>query len=258
MTTPRAPIMEYPGRAKAVIEPSEILSRKARIPNRCVMCYFMEVMKKLIDEGVMTPIGKLDGEGGAVPIYQMGKNGQDIAVCFAGVGAPLAAATLEELIAMGGRMFMVCGGAGVLDGAIPAGHTIIPTWALRDEGTSYHYLQPSRTCRPHKKALDAIHQVCTTEGIDFTAGGTWTTDGVYGETPSAIRRRRAEGCITVEMEAAALFAVARFRKVTLGQVLYAGDDVSGPVWDHRHWSTLAQTREKLFELAVEACKKLED
>ena len=63
MTTPRAPIMEYPGRAKAVIEPSEILSRKARIPNRCVMCYFMEVMKKLIDEGVMTPIGKLDGEG---------------------------------------------------------------------------------------------------------------------------------------------------------------------------------------------------
>jgi len=68
--------------------------------------------------------------------------------------------------------------------------------------------------------------------------------------------RRQEGCLTVEMEAAAFFAVAAFRGVTFGQILYGGDDVSGDTWDSRQWNEHTSVREKLFWLAAEACLEL--
>ena len=68
--------------------------------------------------------------------------------------------------------------------------------------------------------------------------------------------RRAEGCLTVEMEASALFAVARFRGIAAAQLLYAGDDLSGDEWDHRGWHKEASARERLFDLAVDAVQRL--
>jgi nucleoside phosphorylase len=64
--------------------------------------------------------------------------------------------------------------------------------------------------------------------------------------------RKREGCLTVEMEAAAFFAVAQFRRVQFGQILYGGDDLGGDNWDHRNWNR-HQIREQLFTLAAEAC-----
>ncbi len=90
----------------------------------------------------------------------------------------------------------------------------------------------------------------------YLIGKTWTTDGIYRETPAKIAQRKAEGCITVEMEAAAFFAVAQFRGVTFAQILYGGDDVSGDVWDNRDWLSRKSVRERLFWLAVEACLNL--
>ncbi len=68
--------------------------------------------------------------------------------------------------------------------------------------------------------------------------------------------RRSEGCLTVEMEAAGLMAVAQFRNVIYGQVLYGGDDLSGAEWSNRGWQSRQEIRENLFWLAVEACLKL--
>ena len=87
----------------------------------------------------------------------------------------------------------------------------------------------------------------------------------YDDARARIDRRRAEGCVTVEMEAAALFAAAQFRGVPLGQLLYAGDDVGGDEWDPRGdqgdweargWDGRASTRERLFWLAAEACLQM--
>jgi len=84
----------------------------------------------------------------------------------------------------------------------------------------------------------------------------WTTDAIYRETPDRVARRRAEGCLTVEMEMAAFCAVAQFRGVLFGQILYGGDDLSGENWDHRGWQGLRSIRTKLFSLAAEACMRL--
>lgn len=92
--------------------------------------------------------------------------------------------------------------------------------------------------------------------VPYITGKTWTTDGFFRETPGKVELRRSEGCLTVEMEATAFFAVAHFRGVTLGQVIYGGDDVGGEEWDSRDWIDRSSGREKLFWIAAEACLEL--
>jgi len=251
-----APILEFPGSGKAVIEPARLKAGQDRIPGRCVLCFFGEVMKKLRRKGELKQIHRLTSEGDPNPVYTLGRGKNQLAVCRPGMTAPYAGIVLEELIALGGRKFIACGGAGVLDPAITPGKLILPTAALRDEGTSYHYRKSGRFSRPHPDAVRAIRAACRHGNHEILEGKTWTTDAVFRETPEMIKRRRSEGCITVEMEAAAFFAVASFRKVTFGQILYAGDDVSGNAWDPRGWSRRFGVREELFWLAVDACRRL--
>lgn len=106
------------------------------------------------------------------------------------------------------------------------------------------------------EGVAAIERTLRARGVPYLVSKTWTTDGFYRETPGKIQRRKAEGCLTVEMEAAAFFAVAQFRGVVLAQMLYGGDDVSGAEWDSRRWTKRATVREKLFWLAAEACLAL--
>jgi len=172
------------------------------------------------------------------------------------VGAPLAAGVLEELIAMGCEAFVVCGGAGVLRQDVVVGHPVIVTAAVRDEGTSYHYMAPTREVAAEPGPVAALEGVLRRYGVAYLKGKTWTTDAFYRETAGRVALRREEGCLTVEMEAAALLAVARFRGVALGQLLYGGDDVSGTEWDSRRWQERGSVRERLFWLAAEACLAL--
>ena len=78
----------------------------------------------------------------------------------------------------------------------------------------------------------------------------------YRETKKKIAQRKNEGCLTVEMECSAFFAAARFRKVIFGQLLYGGDDVSGETHDWRDWNVKLKDRQRVFDLALEACSRL--
>ena len=109
---------------------------------------------------------------------------------------------------------------------------------------------------PHPDAVAAIDAELTAGGVPHDRGLTWTTDAIFRETPARVARRRQQGCLTVEMEASAMFAVATFRGATYGQLLYAGDDVSAEEWDHRHWDRQLSARERLLELALGAVLRL--
>jgi uridine phosphorylase len=246
------PILEFDPDRRAIIEPGVAQSRVADMPAACVLCFFQTVIQTVC---AGSPVLAMTGsEIGHNPVYGLETERGPVAVIHPGVGAPLAAAFLEEMIAMGCRSFVACGGSGVLDGTrLPVGHVIVPDSAVRDEGTSYHYLPPSRDVAVHADALDAVHVTLDAHKVPYITGKVWTTDAIYRETPGRIARRKAEGCLAVEMEAATFYAVAQFRDVPFGQILYAGDDISGDVWDHRDWiHSQAGTREKLFWLAVEA------
>jgi uridine phosphorylase len=249
------PILEHDPAREAIIEPGRVLKRVDDIPPACVLCFFQEVIQKVCAGAHI--IAKTGSEIGTNPVYALdAEDDRRVAVMHPGVGAPLSAAFLEELIALGCEKFIACGGSGVLNREIALGHLIVPDSAVRDEGTSYHYLPPSREVAASPEGVAAIEATLQAHEIPYVVGKTWTTDGIYRETPARIARRREEGCITVEMEAAAFFAVAQFRGVQFAQILYGGDDVSGDVWDHRDWHRQESTREKVFWLAVEAALRM--
>ena len=247
----RIPLLEFDPTTPALIEPSAVI-RRIDIPEAFVLCFFQEAIARLVTDLGGREITKLDSEMGSVPVFEVPFGDDRVGLALAGNGAPLAAGWLEELIALGARRFIVAGGAGVLVPGLAVGHVIVPTAALRDEGTSFHYAPPSRTIAPTDDALAAVVATLDRHAIRYRTGLTWTTDAVYRETRTKVAARVAEGCITVEMEAAALFAVARFRDVSLAQMLYAGDDVSGEAWDSRGWQSRTSARDLLLRLAIEA------
>ena len=125
---------------------------------------------------------------------------------------------MDEVIALGARNFIACGGCGVLDKQIGVGQILLPEAALRDEGTSYHYLPPSAEVQADPVALASIKATLQAHEIPYLRTKTWSTDGYYRETPRRVEKFRAMGCLAVEIEAAAFMAVAQFRQVHFGQL----------------------------------------
>jgi len=249
------PILEFDPDRNAIIEPSQ-LKPLPDMPERGVVCFFNDVIASLRDKGLLRHITDMRSEMGAHPVYEFKPHAAPIALFHPGVGASLAAALLEEIIALGCRKFIVCGAAGVLDKEIAVGYLLVPTSAVRDEGTSYHYLPPSREVAATPEAVAAVERTLVAANIPYLLTKTWTTDAFYRETRGKIRLRQSDGCLAVEMEAAALFAVARFRQVPIACMLYGGDDVSGESWDRRNWYDRSSLREVMVYLAAQACESL--
>ena len=250
--TDSVPLLEFDPERAAVLEPMKVIEHRD-LPEHCILCFFREVISRAKEKLDLRPLPPLKSEMGEIPVFSAMYDGHPLGILPAAVGAPLAAAHFEEAIARGGRKFIACGVAGVLDSLIGSGDIVVPVSAVRDEGTSYHYLPAGREAHPSLDAVDAITRVLGRRECSYVKGKTWTTDGVYRETPNKVAARRKEGCIAVEMEAAALFAVAEFRGVQIGQLLYGGDDVSGITWDPREFGQKIPARETLFWLSVEAC-----
>jgi uridine phosphorylase len=246
------PILEFDPERRAMIEAARLLA-PIDMPQRCVVCFFQDVLREQRERGRLRQVATLRSEIGEHPIFVLEcEDGREVTVFHPGIGAPLAVGMLEEVIALGGRAFIACGGAGALDHRLTLGHLIVPNAALRDEGTSYHYLPPGREVAASPQGVAAIEQVLAERDLPYVVGKVWTTDALFRETADKVRRRRDEGCLAVEMEAAAFFAVAQFRDVIFAQLLYSGDDLSGPEWDGRGWTSRADVREHMFWLAVEA------
>ncbi len=255
MNTTSYPILEFDPAREALIEPARTI-RPRDVPEHCVICFFKEVIDKVVVEQQAKVVVPNRWEDGPHPIYEIAYHDQRLAFFHPGVGGAMAAGLLEEVIAYGCRKFIVCGGCGVLAKDIAVGHLIIVASAVRDEGTSYHYLPPGREVQASRSGVEALAATLNLRRVPYLIGKTWTTDASYRETPAKIARRKSEGCLTVEMEAASLMAVAQFRGETLGQVLYGGDDLSGNEWDHRSWQSRGDIRQNLFWLAAEACLNL--
>ncbi len=250
-----SPILEFDNNPEAILNPRKTFLAQD-IPQHAVACFFQDVITTLVQKHDARLLGHLVSEIGNQPVYEVTMAGKRLVVFHPGVGSSLAAINFEEVIALGCTKFIACGGAGVLDGTLAVGHIVVPNAAVRDEGTSYHYLPASREVSASPKGVAAIEEVLKEHNCNYVVGKTWTTDGLYRETRAKVQRRRAEGCLTVEMEASAFFAIAQFRGVTFAQLLYSGDDLSSEQWDSRHWTTHTTVREKLFWLSAEACLRL--
>lgn len=248
------PLMENDLDEPGMLAPGSMRTGGSICPD-VLLCFFAEVVDSFARRADARHAATLHSELGRSPVYILGEHGPaPVAVAHPGIGGPFAAAALEELIAMGGRRFVACGAAGVLVPELVLGHAVVVDSAVRDEGTSLHYLPPSRIVDADPLAVRRLAAALDASGVAHTVGRTWTTDAVYRETPSRAQRRRDEGCVTVEMEAAALLAVARFREVNFAQVLFAGDSLAGHEWDDRGWDSAHGARAALAHAALYACR----
>ena len=247
------PLFEFDPSRDAVINPS-IHAPRLGFPQHAVVCWFGDVVAQRTAD--IEPVHHVPFEHGPHPICVVEHRGVPVALMNPGVGAPAAVSSLEIVISLGATNVIGCGGAGIVRPGFDVGHVIIPTGAVRDEGASYHYAPAGVDVAPHPRALAAIDETLTEGGVPHDRGLTWTTDAFFRETHAKVARRREQGCLAVEMEAAAMFACAAFRGAVYGQLLYAGDDVSAADWDHRDWDRQHGARHRLLDLALDAVIRL--
>ncbi len=252
---PGIPLLEDDLDAPGVIHPAEVIEA-IDMPSRVVLCFFAEVLDAISTRPDCRELDVRVWAHGRHPLYEIEHRGQRLAVAHPGVGAPLAAGILEEVVGLGGREFVTVGGAGALVGDLDMGHPIVVDSAVRDEGTSLHYAPPGRVITTDPQCVASVAGTLAAAGVEFRTGRAWTTDGVYRETRARVERRVAEGCIAVDMEASALLAVAQYRGVRLAPLLYAGDSLAGEIWDHRQWYAATSLRAALFWLAADAALDL--
>lgn len=245
------PLLEFDPDEDAVVHPAG--SRAGvDVPIGAVGCFFPELVDALPGRRELMFLSGLS------PLWEIEWQGHPLAVFFPGMGAPLAAASLEDVIAAGCSNIVFCGGAGALVPELALGDVVIPSAAVRDEGTSFHYAPPSREIEAEAEVVSTLAEVCSTSSEPCIVGKVWTTDAPYRETRGKIAHRRDEGCVVVDMEVSALLAVGRFRRVRVGALLYAADDVSGEVWDSRDWTKAVADRQRVFDLSAAAAIALSE
>ncbi|MGI8687355.1 MAG: nucleoside phosphorylase [Thermomicrobiales bacterium] len=199
-----------------IIHPTVLLAFQTRIADH------------LVHETHARPVGEGFSTQTSAPMWNGTLGGAPVSVQRLPIGAPMAVSALELLIEAGARTFIVAGIAGSLTPDVPIGGIVIPTSALREEGTSYHYLAPDVEPVPDAELIEALVMATESRGITPGVGRVWTTDAIFREMGWKVRRYGAAGILAVEMELSALLAVAQVRGVRLAAVLAISDELFHP------------------------------
>lgn len=210
-------------------------------PDRYIIIYDPGLRKRIQANPDMQKLGRVIP---GADLYTCGRTG---IAAMTGVGAPHAAAALEELISLGGTRFISIGTAGGLQ----TRGLFVCEKAMRDEGTSYHYLPADRFSRPDTGLTDELAAGLEKAGIAYKRAASWTTDAPYRETRPEVERYRHDGIATVEMESAALFAVAVFRKVQMAAAFVVSDLLDREWEPAFHHSETKAGLDRLFQAVLD-------
>lgn len=197
------------------------------MPQSIILCYQPELVQHVLAheatervKGIPNEFNLLKHTGGKVGVYGN-----------FGIGAPSATTALEAFIALGVRTFVSIGMAGTLQPTTRIGDMIVCTSAIRDEGVSYHYLEAAKYAYPSQWLTARLAQSLEQAGHTPILGSSWTIDAPYRETIAEARHYQQEGIMTVEMEAAALFAVAHYRGVAMAAAFVISDSLAELAWN---------------------------
>ncbi|WP_262180398.1 nucleoside phosphorylase [Haloarcula laminariae] len=144
--------------------------------------------------------------------------GRDLTICSTGIGSPSAAIAVEELAAVGCETFVRVGTTGALQSGIEIGDMVVATGAAKDEGTTERYEDTAVPAVPSYDALTALVDAAEANGEDVHVGPVATDDAFYAETDEYVRDWEAAGLQCVEMEAAAIFSLARRKGLSAGAI----------------------------------------
>ena len=196
-----------------------------------IITFSNEIEEYVINKFQATKVDEFFCANGKLPVYKFSYDNKTFGFYKTPVGAAISVCMLEDVTKMFDcKKFVVFGSAGTLDKKC-YGKVMIPTFAYRDEGTSYHYVCASDyiEIKNHKKVADFMSR----HNIPYEIGKTWTTDAFYRETKNNLAKRQKDGCIAVDMECSAMQAVCDFRNLDLYYFFLSGDLLDAPKWDKR-------------------------
>lgn len=224
-------------------------------PQGAVLCYETALVRRLRQtHGIAAVKGAMSDY-----LFVLPERSDLVVAGGFGIGAPIAAAVMEELIALGCRRFVSIGTAGGLRADLAIGALVVCDRAVRDEGTSHHYVPSSMWAWPSADLTKAVETALRCRGAQPHVGGAWTIDALYRETAAEARRYRSLGVAVVEMEAAALFAVAAYRGAQAAAVFTVSDSLADLVWRPEfHREEVGEGLESMFAAACEALSRAPD
>lgn len=243
------PILEFDTNPIAKINPEQLMNEKWP-EDKLIITFFPEALDTLKTDKALSVAYHIAGEN-PFDIYRFVEQ-PDTLITLGQVGCPACAGNLDALQAAGLKKVLFCGGGGVLDKNIQVGQLLLVDGAIRDEGFSYHYVEPSRVIYTDKNVTNKLAANLEAKKVSYLRGLVWTTDAILRETTDRIELRKAEGAKIVEMEQAGCIAVARCRGFDYGALIYGGDDVASEEWNSRGWNTRQGIRYNLIML----CKEL--
>lgn len=247
---------EFDKSKNAVLNPEHFHKPIKNIPKTCIGFFSKSVMNLSLENfNTKVVIDTIENATNTFSVYKINYNGVDLAVTHLPVGASACVANAEELISLGVKNILAVGCCGCLLDNMEEYSIIIPTSAIRDEGTSYHYAPAKDETVLNAKMVKTIEDVIKRNKIHYRKGKTWTTDAIFRETRKKVNKRISSGAITVDMECSAMNVLCRFRKVNFGQIFYAADNLAGEEYDPRsimaNGTTDKKAKVKIIELAFE-------
>ena len=246
------PLLEYDDSSLEVIAPDHDCDG-LRLPEKCLIAFLGDVVHRYADDHHAVIAKELFTVSSSIKIYILREAEEEICLVQSPIGAAAAAQVLDTLVSCGCRKIIATGSCGVL-ADLPENAFLVPTRALRAEGTSYHYLPASRYIELDPEPVSVIERCFEKHGLSFVPCTTWSTDGFFRETKDMVRYRLEEGCSVVEMECAALAACCRKRGALFGQFLFTADSLADVhEYDARDFGT--DSHEKALLLGLDILRK---
>ncbi|MBQ7172370.1 MAG: nucleoside phosphorylase [Clostridia bacterium] len=243
--------------SKPMITVEDVYQKSDVVFKSFIVTFSFRTVEALMEDGLIETVAEdaIRSISCHYPVYRF--IGTDIGLIKTTVGAPLTSVLIEEMSYMFScRKAVIFGSCGSLDKSIPEHKLIVPTDAYRDEGTSYHYMEPSDYIRMknHKKVCEILDEL----PVGYVTGKTWTTDAFYRETAEEIKKRKSEGCIAVEMEFSACQAVCDYAGIELYGFLYRADNLDSAAWEKSGRDALLSKDKRLdiLNVAFEIAKRI--
>ena len=252
-------LTEFDTNKTAVINPTDLQKRITDFPETVISIFDHVLFNRIVAILRGKQIARYHDIDGIWPIYEAAYQEHRFAFAKARLGAPACVGSFEGIIALGIKRIVLLGNCGVLDKDIADCSIIIPTRAIRDEGTSYQYAPAADLIDVNRKHRVLFKKMLKEYGYSYVEGTTWTTDAFYRETPEKVEHRKNMGAICVEMECSAMQALCDFREIDFFQFFYAADNLDHEQWEPRSLSgqSSLSEKEKIALLAVELACRIE-
>lgn len=242
---------------EGMVTPEEMLAHRRRggrlpalpSPRGAVICLERGLPEQMRRRVRVRHVGRLLGDLYSVRAHR----DRLLVLANFGLGAPAVAAQADELIAMGATQLVSVALCGGLQHDMRPGDVVVADSAIRDEGTSYHYLPSTRDIDADPALVIALQNALAAQGVTPRTGRVWSTDAPYRETREEVVAHQRDGVLGVDMELAALLAVARRRGVRAAGVLVAGDNLADGTWrPPERLDEMRRSLQRAYRAAIEA------